>query len=76
MSFGVQPHRLRPEFCFHRLDKGEFVRRIFMDDMDRSLARRTRDEMSFRIENVGINAIANRERLTDDLAGVRIHHNE
>jgi hypothetical protein len=30
--------------------------------------------MSFWIENVGIDAIANRERLTDDLAGVRVHH--
>src|SRR5262245_15540855 len=72
----IVPHRLGSELGLHSFDDADFVRRVFMKDMDRTLARGGRILACFGVIEIGVHTIPDRKWLSDDLACVRIHHDE
>src|SRR3989442_10223649 len=54
VCFGVQPHGLGPELGLDGLDLAEFVRRVLVEYMDHTLARRGEEQPSFGLIGGGI----------------------
>ena len=58
MGLSVESHRARAHLGCDRIDDAKFIRRVFMNDCQRSLAIRAKSKSGFRIEAGGVGALA------------------
>jgi len=73
VGLGVERRVARTKFGFDGFDDAEFLGRVFAENVQCSFARRSEQQVRFRLKNIGVHACADRKRF-DHFSSIGIHN--